>query len=258
MMRDEIDSVCQIAKSLPLNCGFPVFPCRSDKRPTVEGGFRTASRDPAEIDALWRHRPGPLIGIPTGVISGVDVLDIDRKDDIAFKWLSAAQQRISGPTRTYRTRSDGLHLYFRHVPGVRNSQGKLARGVDVRGDGGYVIFWYAAGFECVDHGAIAPWPVWLRDLVVWKRKQPPAPPVQSSANAGRAIDGIIRTVAAAPEGRRNAVLYWGAHRLDERALAGEIARREALDLLTSAGQAVGLNAEEVARTLRSAWGGLRG
>lgn len=39
-----------------------------------------------------------------------------------------------------RTGSGGMHLFFAH-PGhaVRNSAGLLAPGLDVRGDGGYII-----------------------------------------------------------------------------------------------------------------------
>jgi hypothetical protein len=44
-------------------------------------------------------------------------------------------------TRVHRTRSGGLHLIFRHVPDVRCSAGRIAPGIDVRGDGGYIIWW---------------------------------------------------------------------------------------------------------------------
>jgi hypothetical protein len=38
-------------------------------------------------------------------------------------------------------------------------------------------------------------------------------------NANAAIDGVLRLVASAAEGERNAVLHWAACRLGERALA---------------------------------------
>jgi hypothetical protein len=34
-----------------------------------------------------------------------------------------------------------LHFFFQHAPGLRCSRGLIAPGVDVRADGGYVIWW---------------------------------------------------------------------------------------------------------------------
>ena len=45
---------------------FPVFPCRPNKKPYTEHGFKDATMDIAEVKALWKQYPGALIGIPTG------------------------------------------------------------------------------------------------------------------------------------------------------------------------------------------------
>src|SRR5262249_19070424 len=56
---------------------FPRFPCGPDKRPLVAAGFKVATTDPAQI-AVWRAQfPNCLWGVPTGAVSGIDVLDID-------------------------------------------------------------------------------------------------------------------------------------------------------------------------------------
>jgi Bifunctional DNA primase/polymerase, N-terminal len=167
--------VVVIAQNLARNCGWPVFPCglktKAPTRPGAEGGcgFKDASTVPDEIEWLWSNWPGELIGIATGAVSGIDVLDVDAKHAIALKWWAAASKRIP-PTRTYRTRGGGFHVYFQHAAGICNTQSKLALGVDTRGSGGYIVHWFGAGFECIDHAPIAPWPTWLRAAVLW---QPP-------------------------------------------------------------------------------------
>ena len=62
------------------------------------------------------------------------------------------------PTRPHRTRSGGLHLIFGHYDGLKCSAGKIARGVDVRADGGYILWWPAAGLPMLSDAPIAPWP----------------------------------------------------------------------------------------------------
>ena len=57
--------------------GLPCFPCRADKRPATPRGFKDATCDHNVVHELWMRYPGPLIGIPAGEISGLDILDID-------------------------------------------------------------------------------------------------------------------------------------------------------------------------------------
>jgi hypothetical protein len=252
------DDACAIALNLARNLGWPVFPCgletKAPTRPKSEGGngFKDASTDPDEIERLWRHWPGALIGIATGAVSGLDVLDVDVKHAIALLWWDAAFPRIP-PTRMYRTRSGGHHAYFQHAPGIGNTQGKLARGVDSRGDGGYVIYWHAAGFECLGHAPIAPWPDWLRDCLLWQppKVEPPAY-VTRAAHADKAISGISSLVAGAREGERNRMLFWAACRFAERIGAGQIRKGDAIALLTTAAKDAGLTAVEANRTIASA------
>ena len=100
--------------------GIPVFPCNAKKRPCTRHGFKDATVDTAELIALWRERPGPLIGFPTGPASGLDLLDIDPRHG-GDVWLAHHLGHL-GETLTVRTRSGGTHLFFKHWPGMRNSQ----------------------------------------------------------------------------------------------------------------------------------------
>jgi hypothetical protein len=104
--------------------------------------LHAASVDPATITGWWNRWPEALIGLPTGRTSGFIVLDIDVKDDRAngYDTLDDLGHSILPDTWLVHTASGGLHIYF--DPGdreIRNSAGKLGPGLDIRGNGGYVI-----------------------------------------------------------------------------------------------------------------------
>ncbi len=115
--------------------GIPVFPLNG-KAPLTPNGFKDATSDPAQIRAWWSQWPDANIGAPTGARTGFDVLDVDRKGEEALEALG-----IDYPDDMpiVRTGSGGLHFFFAHEDGVTNSSGSLPHGVDVRGEGGYVV-----------------------------------------------------------------------------------------------------------------------
>jgi hypothetical protein len=237
--------VCRLAQNLARNCGYAVLPCGDDKRPTLKDWPERASADPDVIAKLWRSHAGPLIGIVTGSRSGVSVLDVDPKHPEAFVWWQDSHPLLL-PARTYQTRSGGLHLYFRHREGVTNSQSKICRGVDTRGEGGCIIAWFAAGFDCFDHTPPQPWPAWLIEELT--RRPPTPPPIRHAASSNSAIDGIVSRLAASREGERNAVLFWSACRCAERGMR----QREIEALLIPTAIGIGLSDHEARRTIASA------
>jgi hypothetical protein len=97
--------------------GLPCFPCRNDKRPTTPRGFKDATREQSELREVWERYPGSLVGVPTGEISGLDVLDIDPRHG-GDHWFAEHKHHLL-PTRVHRTRTGGLHLYYRHESGLR-------------------------------------------------------------------------------------------------------------------------------------------
>jgi hypothetical protein len=119
--------------------GLPVFPCRPDKKPRIKGWPTAATTDPEQIKAWWARWPNANVGIPTGERSGLLVLDVDL-DKGGFESLEALTSSLPD-TYTVRTGSGGAHFYFRYPPGsnIRNSASLLAPGVDIRGEGGYVV-----------------------------------------------------------------------------------------------------------------------
>ncbi|MDQ2764619.1 MAG: bifunctional DNA primase/polymerase [Pseudomonadota bacterium] len=243
---------CLIAQNLARNCGYAVFPCLESKAPSCPDGFKRASNDPKTIAALWHRYPGPLVGIATGVVSGIDVLDLDlAKHPTAVAWWEQAKSLMPA-TRTYRTRSGELHLYFQHAPGVRDTAGKLGLGIDTRGDGGYAISWWCAGLECVDHTPVPAWPQKLLALVMWEPPPRPSKPQHGFKGVGSQIEGIINAVACSDEGRRNHTLFWAARRLEDHIHAGRVTRADAEARLLDAACAAGLTDIEAQRTLSSA------
>jgi hypothetical protein len=243
--------------------GYAVFPCKPDKTPATPHGFKDAARDSEGIEDLWRRYPAVLVGVVTGEVSGIAALDIDLgKHPEAQAWWEVHRERLL-PARMHRTRSGGLHLLYQHRPGLMCSAGRINRGVDVRADGGYIIWWPAVELEVIaDHG-LQPWPEWLMPLLA----PPPAVPVPSisrRAIASRRGDlcpllnrtlGIIRSVLDAREGERNKLLFWATCRTADMIASDELDRAAALKVLDALRQAaaeVGLSQSEINRTITSA------
>lgn len=124
----------------------PVFPCNpATKTPLVKDWQKVAALDTETIKNWWAAWPDAMVGAVTGKVSGIAVVDIDTKDgtsaDEKAQKLEAEHGKLF-PAFATRTPSGGLHFGF-YIPkgiDIRNSAGKLAPCVDVRGTGGYVIF----------------------------------------------------------------------------------------------------------------------
>jgi hypothetical protein len=259
------DDVMRMAQALARNAGYAVFPVGEDKKPFPRSrGFKDASKDPDEIAGLWRRWPGPLIGIATGGISNRIVLDLDAKHDTARAFWHTYRKRLP-TTFCQRTRGGGFHFYFRATAQVRCSTGRNDAGflgVDVRGDGGYVVSWLAAGFPVLCEERPTAWPDWLTELVQPRpppprRAEPWTPPEQASAGFVRAtIIGLVRSLAETKEGNRNAHTNWSAYHLRDHIRAGHLTRREAEAAITEAARATGLQDREIALTINSALKGV--
>src|SRR5262249_22781756 len=108
-----------------------------------------------EVRRLWRDHPGGLIGVPTGNVIDLDVLDLDfGRHQEARDWWQETRHRIPR-TLTHQTRSGGLHLLFQHSDLVHCTAGKIKLGVDTRGAGGYIIHWPSHGLPILSDAAAA-------------------------------------------------------------------------------------------------------
>jgi Bifunctional DNA primase/polymerase, N-terminal len=263
MDRIEMTAAAETAAALAaaLSLGIPAFPCRPDKSPACPHGWRDATADPVALRELWRHHPSQLVGVPMGGASGLDALDIDApRHPEAAGWWQGHHGRLP-PTRIHRTRSGGLHVLFRHAAGLRCSVGRITPGIDVRADGGYIIWWPAAGEPMLCDAPLAPWPQWLLDELTPRPtprggalSTPPSDCRAGSRYAGAALRSAIERVARTPVGGRNDALNREAYGLGRLVAAGLIDVQHIADALAAAAIAGGLTPRETEATLRSALG----
>lgn len=239
------------------NLGLPCFPCAPDKRPVVPTGYKAASAERARILAMFEQPGAALIGVPTGAASGLIVVDVDIKNgQPGMAWLDENREALP-ETRTHRTQSGGLHLVFRAPPGIeiRNSASRVAPGVDVRGEGGYVCFPPSPGYAVADAAPPADMPQWLIRACLAPETAPSLPPARSRdpvpAYAARALNDEAMEVMRAGEGTRNDRLNIAAVKLGTLVGAGLLARADVESDLTRAAQTAGLDPREIAATLKS-------
>ena len=247
MMADNVARAMNDALTLG-SMGLACFPCTPSKRPACRHGFHDATTDPSDLRGLWARSPGNLVGVSTGEASGIDVLDVDPKHQEAVEWCKTHHERLPN-TRVHKTRSGGVHILFRHAYGLRCSASRIARGIDVRANGGYIIWWPATGLRVLRAAPLADWPQWLLDRLMSSPHAPPAPRIVVPDT--HVLAKLVRLVAATPEGERNALTYWAACRAGEMVASGLLDAESATAVIAEAAISAGLTRSEADRTARS-------
>ena len=122
------------------NCSCRMPDCSSPgKHPRTQKGFKDATIDETTIRGWWEMWPDANVAVPTGESSGFDALDVDPRHSGTDSLDQMEAEHGSLPdTIEQITGSGGRHILFRHHDGVGNKIA-LAPGLDVRGDGGYII-----------------------------------------------------------------------------------------------------------------------
>jgi hypothetical protein len=118
----------------------PIFPIRACEKgpPLTPHGFYDASANEAQIRNWWTRWPFANIGLPTGATSKLLVLDFDPRNGGPTGRSEIIRQFGSMPeTCEVITGGGGRHIYFFYEGGPVPKQ--LAPGVDLKGDGGYVV-----------------------------------------------------------------------------------------------------------------------
>lgn len=179
--------------------GYRVHPLRG-KQPIEHAWTQVASSDPDRVREMFASYPHANVGIATG--RGLLVLDVDPRNggDASLAALVAAHSPLPA-TVTATTGGGGWHYYLRVPAGIRlrNSSGKLGRGLDIKTDGGQVVAppsvhpETGASYRWVDRASpadveTAAAPAWLIDLLTPKaattttrRALPPASDIVSRA-----------------------------------------------------------------------------
>ncbi len=102
-------------------------------------GLRDATLDAATVRAWWRQEPLANVAVATGGARRLVAIDVDGPEGESA--LAELMKRYGAfPEGPEVATGRGRHLYFRDDHGgVRNSAGKLGKGIDVRAAGGYLI-----------------------------------------------------------------------------------------------------------------------
>jgi Bifunctional DNA primase/polymerase, N-terminal len=249
-------------------CGCGTSDCLSPgKHPLTRHGLKEATTDARVVADWWKKWPLGNVALAAGRASGLVVVDIDvpEGEHSLTKLFDAGYELPE--TSSVRTGSGGLHLYY-SAPGspIGNTAGRLPGvglklpGVDLRGQGGYVVappslhttgsryLWMENDVE------LAEAPAWLAPVEA--RKELPAPPTMVAAGASTpyglaALRGELEVLRRAPVGTRNHVLNRCAFRLGRLVAGSELLQSDVVAALRAQGLSRGLTAREVERTISS-------
>lgn len=206
-----------------LQLGYPIFPVCSSaigqhrhgaspcanvgKRPLVAWEpFQTRLPTINEVRAWWTRWPNANIGMPTGALAGVVVLDADSSE---AKKLAMEQGGVDRTPAVFTGKPGGIHFWLAHPGEVVSNFARKRPGLDFRGDGGYVLVppsLHASGarYRWVEGTAAlspAPVPPWLLTLLHGGASE------AGAEGEGRAPLDLDEIVSGVPEGQRDDAMW---------------------------------------------------
>jgi Bifunctional DNA primase/polymerase, N-terminal len=230
----------------------PVFPCiwvgPKSKSPIVASGWHAATTNHDRIRHWWTRYPKALIGSP--VPAGQVVLDVDPRHGGTLTDLDRANgAKIPATLTVISGREDGgIHLFYRQ-PLDQFTSRRLPDGIDLRiGCRHYTILPPSPHpdtgkpYRWEGPRTVLPLPAPLAHLIL-PAPRTPAPHVDHVTDTR--LYGLLRAVADAADGNRNAVLYWSARTAFS--LGADLTAE-----LVDAAVAAGLPQNEAFRTVASA------
>lgn len=225
---------------------FPIK--RQGKSPLCTKGFKDATTDKVVLQEWNKKFSDCNIGIPTGHINNIFVVDIDGEQGFeSLNRLEVIYGKLDAPT--VKT-GKGKHLYFKMPENVelKCSTSKIADHIDIRANGGYVV----APPSIHENGHRYTWenfalnqdfpqaPSWLISLITNAEKQP------------LPVSGVLEEISNAPQGQRNDTLYKRSISLIARAMRKNLNMAEIKENIINAAMQSGLSTEEALKTFDNA------
>jgi AAA domain/Bifunctional DNA primase/polymerase, N-terminal len=270
--------------------GWSVFPLRLGEKISHKSAAHSDGRkwgqttDANEIRRDFKQWPNANVGIVTGAVSGIFVVETDTADGHAEGTDGAAEltklEAEHGPlpaTREAESPSGSIHRYYNH-PGfnIKNSASVIGPGIDVRGDGGMVVAPPSVkpgkgAYKWRNDLPIADAPQWLLDKIVAGKEKPEQkiseqaqatvrPPTgyvdhyeaygaESHRGNGEGyieatLNGAHDDVVRAPKGQRNPQLNDSSMWLGHFVGGGVLDEQKVIDTMLNASAASGLIADD--------------
>ena len=267
--------LARYARGYAERLGWRVFPITPGAKqpPLIRAWQDAATCDPETVSAWWQQWPNANIAVACGVDSGIFTLDVDDESGVVeIEQKHGALPELFPQVWTARA----WQAVFAYPEGrtIRNSAGRLAAGLDTRGEGGYFI----APPSMHPTGVTYQWaddrtpldippermPAWLLDLLDPPKPAEPArgqwhgPSGAGGAGGGenrrvlKAFRAELALVAAAANGRRNDQLNESAYALLRFVKSGDLPASLVRDALADAAAHAGLGPIETLQTIRSA------
>ena len=136
----EIDATNLIIAEELLSRGWNPIPIiKGQKNPAVD--WKPYQEKKVTLDDLneWFGGTDNEIAVVTGKISGITVIDLDKKGNVDGE-KTATDKRLNLPEECSRKSPNGIHHYIKYNPDIKQTQGILD-GIDIRNDGGYIKVW---------------------------------------------------------------------------------------------------------------------
>jgi hypothetical protein len=171
-----ITGVASIDAILRLSHHLPVFPCLARaketivngkpktiraKSPHIPEGFLKATQDETQIRTWWKRWPDALVGVPMGQTTGLIAVDYDpdKHSDATGEWLEVHTEQLMA-ARVHGTTRGGRHYLYKVAKGQRYRTGtdlflagSVRPGLDLRAEGGYIIWWPLHGGNVTNENA---------------------------------------------------------------------------------------------------------
>ena len=243
--KDFLNTALQYAK---LN--LKTFPVKyQGKTPLCDGGFKAATKEPEQIKGWSKQFSQFNLAMPTGHENGIFVVDIDGKD--GFKSLEILENKFGKLNAPSASTGKGKHLYFKYPTDIhiKNSVKKISSGIDIRGEGGYVVVppsihengnkysWENTNLQDISFPEA---PQWLLNLI----ENPPETKLE--------LQNLLDKIANAPEGERNQTLLENSrYILNYLSKHKEIDPDETVKKMFEVAQKNGLPEKEIQKTIQN-------